>query len=80
VCIHEQVLECSWDELLRKVDKAEDLDHVIEAHNAFLNGIVSRCLLDEDSRVLFFAGACVAVLCHADRDVVPALLSAASWL
>lgn len=48
--INFEVLECSWDELLQKVNKAEDLDHVIEAHQAFLDSIVARCLLNEGSR------------------------------
>eukprot|EP00072_Mus_musculus_P060195 XP_011240364.1 PREDICTED: gamma-tubulin complex component 3 isoform X2 [Mus musculus] len=47
-----QVLECSWDELWNRVQQAQDLDHIIAAHEAFLNTITSRCLLDSNSRVL----------------------------
>ena len=46
-----QVLECSWDELWNRVQQAQDLDHIIAAHEAFLNTITSRCLLDSNSRV-----------------------------
>ena len=48
---HFQVLECSWDELWNKVQQAQDLDHIIAAHEAFLDTVISRCLLDADSRV-----------------------------
>lgn len=47
-----EVLECSWDELWNRVQQAQDLDHIIAAHEAFLDTITSRCLLDGDSRVL----------------------------
>lgn len=46
-----QVLECSWDELWNKVQQAQDLDHIIAAHDVFLDTIISRCLLDSNSRV-----------------------------
>ncbi|XP_007466430.1 PREDICTED: gamma-tubulin complex component 3 isoform X3 [Lipotes vexillifer] len=46
------VLECSWDELWNKVQQAQDLDHIIAAHEAFLDTVISRCLLDADSRAL----------------------------
>jgi len=46
-----QVLECSWDELLQKVKNAEDLDHIIAAHQEFLDAITTRSLLDEQSHV-----------------------------
>ncbi|KAL3847372.1 hypothetical protein ACJMK2_018287 [Sinanodonta woodiana] len=45
-----EVLECSWDELLTKVTEAEDLDHIISAHQTFLDTVIARCLLDEQSR------------------------------
>ncbi|WAR28061.1 GCP3-like protein [Mya arenaria] len=45
-----QVLECSWHELLGKVREAEDLDCVIAAHQVFLDTVITRCLLDEQSR------------------------------
>ncbi|KAH0624549.1 hypothetical protein JD844_032153 [Phrynosoma platyrhinos] len=47
-----EVLECSWDELWNKVQQAQDLDHIIAAHEVFLDTIISRCLLDTDSRTL----------------------------
>lgn len=47
-----QVLECSWDELWNKVQQAQDLDHIIAAHEVFLDTIISRCLLDNNSRVI----------------------------
>uniref|UniRef100_A0A2K5N8B1 Tubulin gamma complex component 3 n=1 Tax=Cercocebus atys TaxID=9531 RepID=A0A2K5N8B1_CERAT len=47
-----EVLECSWDELWNKVQQAQDLDHIIAAHEVFLDTIISRCLLDGDSRAL----------------------------
>lgn len=46
-----KVLECSWDELLKKVREAEDLDNIIEAHQQFLASIITRSLLDTDSSV-----------------------------
>lgn len=46
-----QVLECSWDELLKRVKKAEDLDHIIAAHQQFLDTINTRALLDIQSTV-----------------------------
>lgn len=47
-----EVLECSWDELWNKVKQAQDLDHIIAAHDVFLDTIISRCLLDNNSRSL----------------------------
>ncbi|XP_014455901.1 gamma-tubulin complex component 3 isoform X2 [Alligator mississippiensis] len=47
-----EILECSWDELWNKVQQAQDLDHIIAAHEVFLDTIITRCLLDSDSRVL----------------------------
>lgn len=44
-----KVLECSWESLLLKVKEAKDLDHVIAAHQEFLDTITCRCLLDVDS-------------------------------
>ena len=46
-----QVLECSWDELLQKVREAQDLDHIIAAHEMFLDTIITRSLLDTQSTV-----------------------------
>uniref|UniRef100_A0A8C7VFA4 Tubulin gamma complex component 3 n=1 Tax=Oncorhynchus mykiss TaxID=8022 RepID=A0A8C7VFA4_ONCMY len=47
-----EVLECCWDELWNKVEKAQDLDHIIAAHEGFLDSVISRCLLDTNSRSL----------------------------
>uniref|UniRef100_A0A8C7YE12 Tubulin gamma complex component 3 n=1 Tax=Oryzias sinensis TaxID=183150 RepID=A0A8C7YE12_9TELE len=47
-----EVLECSRDELWNKVQQAQDLDHIIAAHEVFLDTIISRCLLDNNSRSL----------------------------
>uniref|UniRef100_A0A4W3IZB7 Tubulin gamma complex component 3 n=1 Tax=Callorhinchus milii TaxID=7868 RepID=A0A4W3IZB7_CALMI len=47
-----EVLECSWDELWNKVQQAQDLDHIIAAHEVFLDTIISRCLLDSNSEAL----------------------------
>uniref|UniRef100_A0A8C7QS61 Tubulin gamma complex component 3 n=1 Tax=Oncorhynchus mykiss TaxID=8022 RepID=A0A8C7QS61_ONCMY len=47
-----EVLECCWDELWNKVEKAQDLDHIIAAHERFLDSVISRCLLDTNSRSL----------------------------
>jgi len=50
VCVL-QVLECSWDELLHSIKQAEDLDHIIAAHQEFLDAITARSLLDPQSHV-----------------------------
>ncbi|XP_032879048.1 gamma-tubulin complex component 3 isoform X2 [Amblyraja radiata] len=47
-----EVLECSWDELWNKMQQAQDLDHITAAHEAFLDTIVSQCLLDSKSEEL----------------------------
>ncbi|KAL7369732.1 hypothetical protein ABVT39_007090 [Epinephelus coioides] len=47
-----EVLECSWDELWNKVQQAQDLDHIIAAHEVFLDSVISRCLLDNNSKSL----------------------------
>ncbi|KAJ3653334.1 hypothetical protein Zmor_012591 [Zophobas morio] len=48
-----EVLECSWAEMLRRVNQAECLDDIINAHNIFLSSVQCGVLLDESSRVLF---------------------------
>ncbi|XP_076370838.1 gamma-tubulin complex component 3 homolog isoform X1 [Tachypleus tridentatus] len=45
-----EVMECSWAELQQKVMSAEDLDQVIAAHEQFLDSIMTRSLLDEESK------------------------------
>jgi len=44
-----EVLECSWDALLKKVKSAGDMDQLINAHQEFLNTIIKRSLLDDKS-------------------------------
>lgn len=46
-----EVLECSWDEMLRRVNQAECLDDVIHAHNDFLKSVQNGMLLDQSSYV-----------------------------
>ncbi|XP_033096143.1 gamma-tubulin complex component 3 homolog [Anneissia japonica] len=47
--INFEVLECAWGELWKQVTGAEDLDHVISAHEVFLDTIIKRSLLDPES-------------------------------
>ena len=49
--INFEVLECSWDELLNKVTQAEDLDCIIRAHEIFLDTVISRSFIDQNSTV-----------------------------
>ena len=46
-----QVMECCWARLVKKVEVAEDLDQVIDAHDSFLEQITTQCLLDPESQV-----------------------------
>ncbi|KAL3281904.1 hypothetical protein HHI36_005109 [Cryptolaemus montrouzieri] len=48
-----EVLECSWAEMLCKVNQAECLDDIIEAHTQFLASVQAGVLLDEKSKSLF---------------------------
>ncbi|VDL95905.1 unnamed protein product [Schistocephalus solidus] len=47
-----EALECAWGALVKNIHQANDLDDVIEAHQHFLSSVISRCLLDADSRQL----------------------------
>ncbi|EDV25710.1 uncharacterized protein TRIADDRAFT_23488, partial [Trichoplax adhaerens] len=47
-----EVLECAWDELVKRVEEAKDLDDVIDAHDKFQEIIITRSLLDSHSRDL----------------------------
>ncbi|THD20020.1 Gamma-tubulin complex component [Fasciola hepatica] len=47
-----EVLECAWEILVKQIHGATDLDEVIEAHQAFLTSVITRCLLDAPSRQL----------------------------
>ena len=48
-----QVLECCWADLKKQVAEASDLDHIIAAHETFLDQVLNRCLLDAESRVSY---------------------------
>lgn len=45
-----EVLECCWADLKKQVEEASDLDHIIAAHETFLDQVLNRCLLDAESR------------------------------
>lgn len=45
-----EVLECCWADLKKQVAEASDLDHIIAAHETFLDQVLNRCLLDTESR------------------------------
>ena len=49
-------MECCWARLVKKVEVAEDLDQVIDAHNSFLEQITTQCLLDSESQVSMLTG------------------------
>ncbi|CAN7996202.1 unnamed protein product [Ixodes hexagonus] len=44
------VIECAWAELETRVDQAQDLDEVVKAHDDFLSALMTRALLDPESR------------------------------
>ena len=47
-----EVMECSWDELMKRLKSAENLDEVIDAHEDFLNSVIRRAMLGQLSRDL----------------------------
>jgi len=47
-----EVLECCWEELLVMIEQAKDLDDVISAHETFLNKVMTRALMDNESRAM----------------------------
>ena len=47
-----EVMECSWDELIRKMENASDIDQLIEAQEHFLSTVISRSMLDAESQSL----------------------------
>ncbi|RWS14285.1 gamma-tubulin complex component 3-like protein [Dinothrombium tinctorium] len=47
-----EVMECSWAELLRKIANAKDIDGLVDAHEFFLNSVISRLMLDAESQEL----------------------------
>ena len=44
-------MECCWAALVKRVEAAEDLDQVIDAHDQFLEKVTTQCLLDPHSQV-----------------------------
>lgn len=46
-----EVLECSWAEMLQRVNQAECLDEIINAHTTFLNSVQNGVLLDSPNEV-----------------------------
>ncbi|GLV41423.1 Gamma-tubulin ring protein 91 [Carabus blaptoides fortunei] len=48
-----EVLECSWAEMLNRVNVAESLDDVIKAHNTFLHSVQCGILVDAESQELY---------------------------
>ncbi|KAF0380096.1 Gamma-tubulin complex component 3 [Gigaspora margarita] len=44
-----EVIECSWDELVKDYTKSGDLDSLIEAHNKYLKNITTKVFLDTSS-------------------------------
>ncbi|XP_021924239.1 gamma-tubulin complex component 3 homolog isoform X2 [Zootermopsis nevadensis] len=47
-----EVLECSWDVLIKQVHRAESLDDIISAHEYFLITVKAGALLDDNSQKL----------------------------
>lgn len=47
-----EVLECCWEELLVKINKAKNLDDIISAHDTFLNQLMTRALMDKQSQAM----------------------------
>ncbi|KAG8184816.1 hypothetical protein JTE90_004914 [Oedothorax gibbosus] len=47
-----EVMECCWADLLLKISSAHDLDEVIAAHENFLDTLLTRALLDEESLLI----------------------------
>lgn len=45
-----EVIECAWAELESRVEQAQDLDQVIHAHDDFLAALMTRALLEPESR------------------------------
>lgn len=44
-----EVMECSWAEFWRKLNSAQGVDEIVEAHDAFLRLIYLRAMIDEQS-------------------------------
>jgi len=48
-----EVLECSWEELMRQISTATQLDTVIGAHRTFLQAVVEKALLSAENAALY---------------------------
>ena len=46
-----EVIESSWENFLEQVKVSQDLDHLIEAHNLYLDTISEKCLLSSPDLV-----------------------------
>jgi gamma-tubulin complex component 3 len=57
-----EVLECSWDVLIKQVQQAEALDDIISAHLNFLLTVKAGALLDDNSQVCNFHNICIAYI------------------
>ncbi|EKX50339.1 hypothetical protein GUITHDRAFT_42199, partial [Guillardia theta CCMP2712] len=44
-----EVLECSWEELNKELQSVQDVDQLIASHNRYVDKILERALLTEDS-------------------------------
>lgn len=44
-----EVLETSWGTLQNSLDSALTLDDIIQAHKAYMKGILARAMLNEES-------------------------------
>ena len=65
-----QVLECCWADLKKQVAEASDLDHIVAAHETFLDQVLNRCLLDAESRVSHFLYAlCNRLVRNVDEQI-----------
>jgi gamma-tubulin complex component 3 len=57
-----EVLECSWDVLIKQVQQAEALDDIISAHQNFLLTVKAGALLDDNSQVCNFHNIGIAYI------------------
>lgn len=46
-----EVIECSWTEMLKKVQKANALDDILEAHNQFLKSVKIGAFFDDNELI-----------------------------
>ena len=50
-----EVIECSWEQLLRQVGQAKDLDDILDAHKYFLESIRIGTFLEPNSKPILLA-------------------------